>query len=104
MYSDHTTNFRSLDRAGAAWRSCCCMRGVRSDDSGRVLRYQTGPHVRGAGLYDGDTLIAVGDILSIESAAERLNSDSSLDRAALLRAWGLSGYTACRRADAGPSF
>jgi hypothetical protein len=64
----------------------------RPGPTGRLLnRYLTWPHIRGACIYDGDRIIAVGPIWVIEAATEQLNRNYLQDANEVLRAWGLSG-------------
>jgi hypothetical protein len=64
----------------------------RPEGTGRAApRFVTWPHIRGACLYDGDRIIAVGRLNDIEEAAEHLNRNYLQDVDEVLRSRGLSG-------------
>ena len=64
----------------------------RPGETGRVsLRFVTWPHIRGACLYDGDRIIAVGRLDAIEGAADQLNRNYLQDIDDVLKVWGLGG-------------
>lgn len=81
-------NLSKLERRA---ERCCCFRGL--DTTGydsRIIRYYTKPHIRGASLYDGERLLAVGELMAVESAADRLNGGAT-DVEQVLRRAGLIG-------------
>lgn len=83
-----TIDISKLDRRE---ERCCCFRGLDSSAyDNRDRRYCTRPHIRGASLYDGEQLLAVGELMAVESAAERLNSGVG-DVESVLRGVGLVG-------------
>ncbi len=55
-----------------------------------MTRFRSAPHIRGASLYDGARLLAVGDLHAVESAVDQLNGGAG-DVDAVLRGVGLIG-------------
>lgn len=72
---DIAINLSKLERRA---ERCCCFRGLDTTlYDNQIRRYHTRPHIRGASLHEGERLLAVGELMAVESAADRLNGGAT---------------------------